>query len=124
MMAQMGTEEHFSPARILVLTAGLSVLGGLAWGLHRHSLASGLSLTGTGALAMINFRWLELILSKVLQGSTPSLSTGAVLRFVGRMLVLAFLLAALVWIPSVDGVGVALGYSTLVVSLIVEALRN
>ena len=120
----MTAESAFSPARVLVLTAVLSIVGGVVWGLYRHSFSSAFSLTGTGALAMINFRWLELILSRVLQGDAPRVGAGAVLRFLGRMVVLALLLAALLWIPSIDGIGVVLGYSALVVALIVEGLRD
>jgi len=108
----------------MVLTAVLSLAGGLLWGLYRRSAASGLSLTGTGALAIINFRWLEAILSGVLQAPSPRIDGGVVLRFAGRMLVLAVLLAALFFISSVDGAGVALGYSCLVAAVIFEGLRS
>lgn len=114
----------FSSRRIMLMTAVLSLGGGLLWGLYRWSIASGLSLTGTGALAIINFRWLETILSRVLRGASPRVDVGAVLRFGGRMLVLGFLLAALLLIPSVDGIGVALGYTALVVAVVVEGLRK
>jgi len=120
----MEPEDGFSPGRIMLMTAAFSIVGGLAWGLYRESAASALSLTGTGALAIINFRWLETILSRVLRGSSPRLDGGTVLPFAGRMLVLALLLAALLFIPSVDGIGVALGYSALVIALIIEGLRK
>lgn len=120
----MSPESGFSTRRIMVVTAILSILGGLAWGLYRNSVASGLSLTGTGVLAIINFSWLESILSRVLRRVPPRLDAGVVLRLGGRMLVLGLLLAALLLIPSVDGVGVALGYSSLVVAVIFEGMRT
>lgn len=120
----MKAESGFSTRRIMLLTAVLSIIGGIVWGLYRDSLASGLSLTGTGVLAIINFSWLESILSRVLRRASPRLDGGMVLRLAGRMLVLSLLLAALLLIPSVDGVGVALGYSSLVVAAIFEGTRT
>ena len=116
--------EAFSGRRVILLTAVFSLAGGLLWGLYRQSVASGLSLTGTGALAIINFRWLEAILSRVLLAPSPRIDGGVVLRFAGRMLVLMVLLAALFFISSVDGIGVALGYSCLVAAVVIEGLRS
>jgi len=116
--------DSFSPARVIRLTLVLSLVGGLLWGLYRRSVPAGLSLTGTGAVAIINFRWLEMILARVLERENPRYDSGVLFRFIGRMAVLALLLAAVSLIPSVDGVGVALGYSTLVAAIVVEGSRT
>jgi hypothetical protein len=43
-------------------------------------------------------------------------------RIAGRMLLFGGLLAALAWIPKIDPVAVVLGFSTLVVALVVEGI--
>jgi len=117
------TLKEFSSKRVEVLAAAISIVGGLAYGLLRHSFSSGLSLTAAGAVAIINFRWLELVLMRVVQPGAPQFDGGSVLRLLGRMALFGVLMAALLWVPNTDAVGVALGFSALVIALVIEAFR-
>jgi hypothetical protein len=47
-----------------------------------------------------------------------------VLRVLGRLFLLACVLAALLFVPRIDPVAVMLGFSALVVALVVEGLRG
>jgi len=113
----------FSCKRVELLAAVISVVGGLAFGLFRHSLSAGLSLTLAGAVAIINFRWLEAVLARVVQPDVPQFDFGSALRIFGRMALFGVLMAALLWAPSIDAIGVALGFSALVIALVIEAFR-
>jgi hypothetical protein len=115
--------EGFSPKRVEVLAAVISIVGGLAYGLFRHSFSGGLSLTAAGAVAIINFRWLEVVLMRVVQPGAPQFDGGSALRLLGRMALFGVLMAAMLWVPNIDAIGVALGFSALVIALIVEAFR-
>lgn len=115
--------EGFSSKNVGYLAAVLSVVGGLAYALFRHSLSSGLSLTAAGAVAIINFRWLEVVLTRVVQPGEPHFDWGSVLGIFGRMTLFGVLMTALLWVPHIDAVGVALGFSVLVIALVVEAFR-
>lgn len=113
----------FSARRVQHLAGIISIIGGLAYGLFRHSFSSGLSLTTAGAVAIINFRWLEVVLARVVQPGAPQFDLGSALRIFGRMSLFGVLMAALLWVPTIDAVGVALGFSALVIALVVEAFR-
>ena len=115
--------EAFSSKRVEVLAAVISIVGGLAFALFRYSLSSGLSLTAAGAVAIINFRWLEVVLMRVVQPGAPHFDGGSALRLLGRMALFGVLMAALLWVPDIDAVGVALGFSALVIALVIEAFR-
>ena len=115
--------EGFSSARVAILAAVLSVVGGMAFGCFRGSISAGLSLTGTGAVAIINFRWLEFVLARVVQPGAPQFDFGSALRILGRMALFGVLMAALLWVPRIDPIGVALGFSALVIALVIEGLR-
>lgn len=119
----MTSPENFSSKRVAFLGAVLTIVGGLAYGWFRSSLSDGLSLTAAGAVAIINFRWLEVVLARVVQPDAPQFNLGSALRIFGRMALFGVLMAALLWVPTVDAVGVALGFSALVVALVVEAFR-
>jgi hypothetical protein len=115
--------EEFSPRRV-VLGAGILIIAGVVFELaFRRSLAGALSLTAAGLVAIINFRLLESLLGRVIQPGGPRFDQGSLLRMFGRFVALGLLLFAIVWIPGMDGVAVALGVSTVVVSLLVEAFR-
>jgi hypothetical protein len=115
--------EDFSSRRV-VLGAGILIAAGLIFELaFRRSLAGALSLTGAGLVAIINFRWLERLLGQVIQPGEPSFEPESVLGLIGRFVTLGLLLAAIVWVPGTDGVAVALGVTTVVVSLLVEGFR-
>lgn len=73
---------------------------------------------------MINFRWLEVIVHRVLQPGKADLDRWTLLRVLGRFFLLACLLVALLVVPRIDPVAVTLGFSTLVVALVVEGLRG
>jgi hypothetical protein len=82
------------------------------------------SLTAAGLVAIINLRWLEVIVHRVVQPGSARFDRWTVLRILGRMVLLAGLFAALVAVPRVDPVALAVGFSTLVVALIIEVLRQ
>ena len=81
-------------------------------------------LTAAGTVAIINFRWLEVVLERVIQPGKPSYDRSAILRIIARLALLACVLAALVWVPHIDPVAVTLGFSALVVALVVEGVRG
>ena len=83
-----------------------------------------LSLTAAGLVAMINFRWLEMIVHRVVQPGKPRFDRWTILRLLGRMMLLAIIFAAFLVIPRIDAVAVAFGFSTLVVAIIIEGLRQ
>lgn len=101
----------------------IAVVGGAVYGILRQSLVSGLSLTGAGVVVIINYRWLDVILASVVQPGKPSFDLRSVLGIFGRFTLLGVLLAALIWVPAIDEIGVTLGVSTLVVAVIFEGLR-
>lgn len=115
--------EGFSSARVAILAAVLSVVGGVAFGCFRGSVFAGLSLTGAGAVAIINFRWLELVLARVVQPGAPQFDLSSALRILARMTLFGVLIAVMLWAPDIDMVGVALGFSALVIALVIEAFR-
>ncbi len=88
-----------------------------------RSLAGAASLTVAGAVAIINVRWLEVVLQRVVQPDQPHFDRASVFRIFGRMALLGALFAALVWVPGVDPVAVAVGFSAPVAALVVEGLR-
>jgi len=116
--------DGFSPRRVVRLAVVLVVVGAAAELLLRRSLAGALSLTAAGVVAIINFRWLEVILRQVVQPGQPRFDSWSVLRILGRLALLAGIFAALLWAPRIDAVAVALGFSALVVALVVEGLRR
>ena len=75
-------------------------------------------------MAIINFRWLELVVERVVQPGKPRYDLSSILRITGRFGLLACVLAALVWVPQIDPVAVALGFSAPVVALVVEGVRR
>lgn len=117
-------DREFSPARVLRSTAWLVVLGAVIELVLFRTWIGALSLTAAGVVAMINFRWLEVIVHRVLQPGRAALDRWTLLRIVGRFLLLAVVLAALLMAPRIDPVAVTLGFSTLVVALVIEGLRG
>ena len=81
-------------------------------------------MTAAGVVAIINFRWLEVIVHRVLQPGKAQLDRWTLLRIIGRLLLLACILAALMLVPRIDPVAVTLGFSALVVALVIEGLRG
>ena len=115
--------EAFSGRRVVVVAA-LIIACGVAWELvARRSVAGALSLTLAGAVAIINFRWLEVLLQRVIRPGEPHFDRGSWLRIVGRMALFAALFAAFVWVPQLDPVAVTIGFSALVVAVLIEGFR-
>jgi len=116
--------DDFSSARVLRTTAVLVLLGALAELVLFRTWMGAVSLTAAGLVAIINLRWLEVIVHRVVQPGSARFDRWTVLRILGRMVLLAGLFAALVAVPRVDPVALAVGFSTLVVALIIEVLRQ
>jgi hypothetical protein len=116
--------DEFSFRRVLRIAAVLVVLGAAVELVLFRTWMGALSLTAAGLVAMINFRWLEVIVHRVVQPGKTQFDGSTVLRILGRLTLLAGILAALVILPRVDAVAVAFGFSTLVVALVVEGLRQ
>ncbi len=116
--------DEFSFRRVLRIAAVLVVLGAAVELVLFRTWMGALSLTAAGLVAMINFRWLEVIVHRVVQPGKTQFDGWTVLRILGRLTLLAGILAALLLVPRVDAVAVAFGFSTLVVALVIEGLRR
>jgi hypothetical protein len=88
------------------------------------SISGALCLTAAGTVAIINFRWLEMVVQRVVQAERPSYDLASILRIIGRFALLAGVLAAVAWMPQIDPVAIVLGFSAPVVALIVEGVRQ
>ena len=117
-----GTE--FSTERVVWITASLVVLGAVVELVLFRTWMGAFCLTAAGLVAIINFRWLEVIVHRVVQPGKPRLDRWTVVRFLGRLILLAIIFAAFLVIPRIDAVAVAFGFSTLVVAIIIEGLRQ
>jgi hypothetical protein len=117
-------EDDFSTRRVLRITAALVVFGAVAELVLFRTWIGALCLTAAGLVAMINFRWLEVIVHRVVQPGKPRVDRWTVLRFLGRLTLLAVIFAAFLVIPRIDAIAVALGFSTLVVAIVIEGLRQ
>lgn len=113
----------FSIRRVSRDAALLVALGCLIELVILQSPSGALSLTAAGAVAIINVRWLELVLQRVVQPDQPHFDRGSVFRIFARMALLGALFAALIWVPGVDPAAVAVGFSAPVAALIAEGLR-
>jgi hypothetical protein len=117
-------DRHGEFGRRVVRTSWVLVgIGAIGMLILRKSLPAAVSLTAAGGVAIINFRWLEAVLERVLQPGKPQFDGRSVLTIVGRMALFAGLFAALLLIPGIDFVAVALGFSALVIALVFEGLR-
>lgn len=116
-------QEGFSARRVVRIAIVLVAVGTIGELILRKSVPAAASLTVAGGVAIINFRALEGLLQRVLQPGRPSFDRRSVLTIAGRLALLAGGFAALLLVPGVDFVAVAVGFSTLVVALIVEGLR-
>jgi hypothetical protein len=117
-------KDDFSTDRVVRITAILVVLGAVAELVLFRTWMGAFCLTAAGLVAMINFRWLEVIVHRVVQPGKPRLDRWTVLRFLGRLTLLAIIFAAFLVVPRIDAVAVALGFSTLVVAIVIEGLRQ
>ena len=123
MANEVGSYDEFSIRRVTLLTVGLLAAGAVFELGFRRSWEGALSLTAAGLVAIINFRWLGAILQRVVQAGEPRFDGRSVLRMSGRMLLLGGLMAALLLVPDIDAVAVALGVTAFVVALLVEGFR-
>ena len=125
MMAQTApVEDDFSTDRVVRITAVLVVLGAVVELVLFRTWIGALCLTAAGLVAMINFRWLEVIVHRVVQPGKARFDRWTVLRILGRLTLLAGMLAALMLVPRIDAIAVAVGFTTLVVALVIEGLRH
>ncbi len=123
------TTEHpesgeFSTQRVVRITAILVVFGAVIELVLFRTWMGAFCLTAAGVVAIINFRWLEVIVHRVIQPGKPRLDRWTVLRFLGRLILLAIIFAAFLMIPRIDAVAVAFGFSTLVLAIIIEGVRH
>jgi hypothetical protein len=81
-------------------------------------------LTAAGTVAIINFRWLEMVIERVAQPGNPRYDLSSIFRIIGRFVLLAGVLAAIAWLPQIDPVAIVLGFSALVAALIIEGVRG
>jgi len=116
-------DEGFSSRRVARTAGWLVAAGAIGELILRKSLPGAVSLTAAGVVAIINFRWLEAVLQRVIQPGEPRFDSRSVLAIGGRLALLAGVCAALLLVPKIDAVAVALGFSALVVALIIEGLR-
>ena len=116
--------DDFSTSRVIRIAAFLVFFGAVAELVLFRTWMGALSLTAAGLVAMINFRWLEVIVHRVVQPGKPRFDRWTVLRFLGRLTLLAIIFAAFLVIPRIDAVAVAFGFSTLVVAIVIEGLRQ
>jgi len=117
-------DGDFSTQRVVRITVVLVVLGAVVELVLFRTWMGALCLTAAGLVAIINFRWLEVIVHRVVQPGKPRLDRWTILRFLGRLILLAIIFAAFLVIPRIDAVAVAFGFSTLVVAIVIEGLRN
>ena len=81
-------------------------------------------LTGSAAVVMINFLWLEEIVQNLLQ-PTPNLRPWRLtLRAFGRFVLLGLALTVTIFIARFDALSVLLGFSIVVVGIMGEALYS
>ncbi len=116
--------EGLSYKRVVVVAAALLAVGVVFELALQRSPTGAMSLTAAGLVAIINFRWLGVVLQRVVRPGEPRFDSWSVLRILGRVALFGAVLAALVWLPRVDPVAVALGFSALVVALVVEGARS
>jgi hypothetical protein len=88
------------------------------------SISGALCLTAAGTVAIINFRWLEMVIERVVQPGKPRYDLSSIFRIIGRFALLAGVLAAVAWLPHIDPVAIVLGFSAPVAALIIEGVRQ
>ena len=89
-----------------------------------RSISGALCLTAAGTVAIINFRWLEMVIERVAQPGSPRYDLSSIFRIIGRFGLLACVLAAIAWLPHIDPVAIVLGFTAPVAALVVEGVRQ
>jgi hypothetical protein len=115
--------DEFSPGRVVRVAATLVAVGVLVELVILRSIPGAVSLTAAGVVAIINFRWLEVVLNRVIQPGAPRFDSRSIIRFTARLLLLGAVLAAVLLIPGIDPVGLVVGFSTLVAAIVIETVR-
>ena len=126
-MAAQETPEQppgFSLGKVIRLAWILVIMGAISELVIFLSISGALCLTAAGTVAIINFRWLEMVIERVVQPGRPSYDFSSILRIIGRFALLACVLVAIVWLPQIDPVAIVLGFSAPVAALIVEGVRQ
>ncbi len=114
----------FSFKKVVRLAWILVFVGALSELVIFLSISGALCLTAAGSVAIINFRWLEMVIERVVQPGKPSYDLSSIFRIIGRFALLAVVLAAIAWLPHIDPVAIVLGFSAPVAALIVEGVRQ
>jgi hypothetical protein len=114
----------FSFKKVVRLAWILVFVGALSELVIFLSISGALCLTAAGSVAIINFRWLEMVIERVVQPGKPSYDLSSIFRIIGRFVLLAVVLAAIAWLPQIDPVAIVLGFSAPVAALIVEGVRR
>jgi len=126
-MAAPKTPEHesgFSLGNVSRIAWVFVFLGAVSELVIFLSISGALCLTAAGTVAIINFRWLEVVIERVVQPGAPSYDLSSIFRIIGRFALLAGVLAAVAWLPHIDPVAIVLGFSAPVAALIVEGVRQ
>jgi hypothetical protein len=126
-MAAPTPPEHdpgFSLKKVVRLAWVFVFLGAVSELVIFLSISGALCLTAAGAVAIINFRWLEMVIERVVQPGSPRYDFSSILRITGRFALLAGVLAAVAWLPQIDPVAIVVGFSAPVAALIVEGVRQ
>jgi hypothetical protein len=117
-------QTGFSLEKVVRLAWVFVFLGAVSELVIFLSISGALCLTAAGTVAIINFRWLEVVIERVVQPGTPRYDLSSILRIIGRFALLAGVLAAVAWLPQIDPVAIVLGFSAPVAALIVEGVRQ
>ena len=114
----------FSLGKVIRLAWILVILGAISELVIFLSISGALCLTAAGTVAIINFRWLEVVIERVVQPGSPRYDLSSIFRIIGRFALLAGVLAAIAWLPHIDPVAIVLGFSAPVAAIIVEGVRQ
>jgi len=116
--------DGFSLAKVIRLAWIFVFSGAVSELVIFRSISGALCLTAAGTVAIINFRWLEMVIERVAQPGNPRYDLSSIFRIIGRFALLACVLAAIAWLPHIDPVAIILGFSAPVAALIVEGVRR
>lgn len=117
-------QTGFSLEKVVRLAWVFVFLGAVSELVIFLSISGALCLTAAGTVAIINFRWLEMVVQRVVQADRPKYDLASIFRIIGRFALLAGVLAAVAWMPQIDPVAIVLGFSAPVAALIVEGVRQ